>query len=190
MAINMWLKTFFFLNPTWPAEIKRLWLHNFIPGVLEEVLRCCWRRLVYGLLQSQRACTCDRSGWRRDQREAPRPNSAHSLRHAAAVSAAHVSARLNIRQHQASGRRRRKRRIIKCSSNDSSDWPSLYRPINLSIPCDTCIEKCHSYRWRVWRRSSFKKSGLYLMSLRSSGCIEAYDSQWEEVHALLASRQC
>lgn len=187
MAINMWLKTFFF-NPTWPAEIKRLWLHNFIPGVLEEALRCCWRRLVYGLLQSQRACTCDRSGWRRDQRDRdtvcvtlqpfPRPTSAHD------------STSGSIRHQAATGRRWRKRRIIKCSSNDLSDWPSLYRPINLSIPCDTCIEKCHSYRWRVWRRSSFKTSGLYLMSLRSSGCIEAYDSQWEEVHALLASRQC
>lgn len=39
MAINTWINfIFFFYNP---SDIKRLWLHNFVPGALEELPRWC-----------------------------------------------------------------------------------------------------------------------------------------------------
>lgn len=190
MAINMWLKTLFFL-----IQLGQLKSKGF--GCTTS-FQAYWKKLSAAADDDLFTAFCNHSERARataaageEIRERHRGRTRHTvcvtLQPFPRPTSAHDSTSGSIRHQAATRRRWRKRRIIKCSSNDLSDWPSLYRPINLSIPCDACIEKCHSYRWRVWRRSSFKTSGLYL---RSSGCIEAYDSQWEEVHALLASRQC
>lgn len=172
MAINMWLKTFFLI------QLGQLKSKGF--GCTTS-FQAHWKKFSAAAADddlftafcnhSERARATAAAG--KEIRERHQGRTRHSLRHAAAVSAAHVSASAARRttQHQAAelvliklktGRRWRKRRIIKCSRNESSDWPSLYRPINLSIPCDTCIEKCHSYHWRVWRRSSLKHQGYIL----------------------------
>lgn len=174
---NKWMPTDSWIwNPTWPLKVRRPRRPNTIsPGVLEEVPCCCWRR-AYCLLQSQRACTCDRSGWRRHQRVAPRLNSPKSPCKPKSGSAART-----VRTWK-QGASRWNKSLIKPQiqlavqkSPDQSEHPLCHRR-----KMHTSTENCHD---RLCEKMKFRRLWWH-PSLRHSGC-----RQWEEVHALLASRQ-
>lgn len=184
MAINMWIKTFFFFNPTWPAETIGFGCTTSFQAYWKKFSTAADENLFTAFCNhSERARATAGAGEEIRERHRgqtrrtvcftlqlfPRPASAR----------AQPAARLDIRQQSSYW-----------SNNESSDWPSLYRPDQSEHPLWHVHWKVSFVSLESMKKIKFKTSRLYLMSLRSSGCIEAYDSQWEEVHALLASRQC